>query len=57
MNLSWLAWGVGCRIAAALVAIIRFVLPAAKTVVVVNEINTVGVRGLGLVLTPDVQSR
>jgi hypothetical protein len=57
MNLSWLVWSVGCRIAAALVAIVRFLLPADKTIVVVNEINTVGVRGLGLALTPQVRSR
>ena len=57
MNLSWLIWKVGCRVAAVLVAMTRFVLPADKTVVVVNEINCVGVRGLGLVLAPDVQSR
>ena len=57
MNLSWLLWSVGCRVAAALVAAVRFVLPADRTIVVVNEINCVGVRGLGLVLTPQVQSR
>jgi len=57
MNLSCLVWNVGCRVAAALVAVIRFVLPADKTIVVVNEINCVSVRGLGLVLTPRAQSR
>ena len=57
MNLSCLVWNIGCRVTAALVAIIRFLLPADKTVVVVNEINCVGVRGLGLVLTPQVRSR
>ena len=57
MNLSWLIWKVGCRVAAVLVAMIRFVLPADKTVAVVNEINCVGVRGLGLALTPGVRSQ
>ncbi len=57
MNFSLLVWNVGCRVAAALVAIIRFFLPADKMVVVVNEINCVGVRGLGLVLTPQVRSQ
>lgn len=57
MNLSCLVWSIGCRVAATLVAITRFLLPADKTIVVLNEINTIGVRGLGLVLTPQVRSR
>ena len=57
MNLSWLVWNVGCRVVGALVALARVVLPRKTMASVVDEINCVGVRWLGLVLTPHVQSR